>query len=81
MERAFRSRQKALDVPLSALVTRDSAFAARLIAFAIGEEPADISAGDGALLEGGEDLAVAGGLGVFVAQYGADVPVRLSSQV
>jgi monoamine oxidase len=83
LERAFRRRSHDLDgTSLDSFAVDDGALAARLIAFAIGEEPGRIAAGDvAAMAEDGTDLAIEGGLGRFVQGIGAGIPVSLGARV
>ncbi|MCB8820380.1 flavin monoamine oxidase family protein [Microvirga rosea] len=48
---------------------------------ALGEEPGRVSVQDYDQLWSGDDLIPAGGYGMLVARYGADVPVRLNMPV
>lgn len=83
LERLFRRRLHDLDgASLDSLAVDEAALAARLVAFAIGEEADRIAAFDVAMMAGdGTDLAIEGGLGQFVQGIGARVPVSLKARV
>ena len=67
---------------LAEIAAGEGALSAKVLAFAIGEEPERIAASDVAMLDaGGADLEIEGGLGAFVRRFGADVPVRLGARV
>lgn len=74
------------DLSLAAMAAElggeEIAGAARAIALgALGEEPERVSLADYNRLDSGSDLVVPSGYGALVARYGADVEVRLSTQV
>lgn len=83
LERAFRrSSRSGSDASLGSFAIGDGALAAKLIAFAIGEEPEKIAARDVAMMAAdGTDLAIEGGMGRFIQRIGATVPVTLNARV